>query len=417
MSSQRDRSTSAPTWTATDLLHDYYAAVFRRSAEDHLSQKRIETYDSALYRYERYAGGRPTLGSVTEEELSHFAKSAVSRRTFERTARQLAGCVRKVVRSWSGTALPRIAPLPPPPPGSLREYAERVYIPEVMFQATAGSIGKLRRALRRLRRYAGDSDLPIAEVTDAVLAAFYRSLLDEGKPATTINSGYRAPLHCALRHAADHDLIVRPPRIKKLKETREVPDAWTVDEAKRLVDAAGKFRIGARYDDVPCNLWWKAILLIGWSTALRRAPLLAIRHRDLNLEAGMLHVPAERMKNRCAQTFALLPEAVAAAAKIWLPEERELFFPHRSVWGIDKHFRKLLKAADLSRGERRGLSQFHKLRRSTATAIASRAGIAAASALLGHSDTYVTKRYVANVGVANVQRILPSLGLDSRPTA
>jgi integrase len=75
-----------------------------------------------------------------------------------------------------------------------------------------------------------------------------------------------------------------------------------------------------------------------------------------------------------------------------------------------KHFDLLIDAAGIRRHRRKGFGKFHALRRSTATLMAAAAGVGAASTLLGHTDTYVTRRYVDPSAVTlDATTVLPSL--------
>jgi integrase len=394
------------TWPADSLLRTFYLAAFRPAAR--LSRKRLQVYDSAVRRLERFAGGEPRLGAVDRESLVAFAAWLPSRRCAPKYAKQLVGCIREIVRAWNDNALSPDE-LPPAEPGTIRHYFEQIYCPEAMVDAKPASIGKTRRAMIALRKFHG-GDVRFDELSDSLAAGFFRSLLDNGMPAVTINSGYRATWFAVWNHAADRGLVARGPRVKKLKEIREEPDAWSLAELKRILAAAERFRPGEHYGELPCGRLWHALLLTAWSTGLRRGSLLAIRRRDVDLATGLVYVAGEQMKNRRAQSFQLCPEALEAIGRIWLPE-RDRLFVGLSSYLLNRHFALILAAANVPPSRRKGLNKFHCLRRTTATAIASRAGVAAASALLGHSDHYVTGRYLdpRKLPGHNAAALLPSL--------
>jgi integrase len=425
---ERSKKPASPaTWEASALLRDFYLAMFLPSARRRLSKKRIETYDSALRRFERFVGGKPQLGSVDNLLLQEFAQHLFKRQregkgyaygVSKQHARQLAGCIRQIVRAWSGDRLPHRLPLPPADPGTVRHYAETVYIREVLFDAKRHTQKKVVGVMRKLREHLG-RDILLSEQTDSLAAGFFRVLLDQGKPASTINSGYRAPWFCVWNHAYFRDLVARPPRTKKLKETINAPDSLTIAEARRLIEAATCYRPGESYGDIRCNLWWRACLLTLWVTGLRRGSLLSIRRDDVDFENGLVYVPGENMKTGRAQNFHLGADALEAIGQIWLPR-RELLF--ESCWGVrtmTDHLAEIFKAAEIRPSRRKGMHLFHRLRRTTATFVAAGSSVAVASALLGHSERAVTMRYVdpSKVGAPRLDGILPTLLDIRRPPA
>lgn len=74
-------------------------------------------------------------------------------------------------------------------------------------------------------------------------------------------------------------------------------------------------------------------------------------------------------------------------------------------------FGALIEAAGVRCHRRKGLNKFHAVRRTSATHVAARAGLPAASSLLGQLDSYVVLRYVDphQSGAVDVTRILPQL--------
>jgi integrase len=178
---------------------------------------------------------------------------------------------------------------------------------------------------------------------------------------------------------------------EKLKQIYTPPDAWTTAEFRQLYSATRRFRPGESYEATPCGLWWSCLLLIAFGTALRRRTLLAIRHRDIDLASGLLHIRGETTKTRQGQVFRLSDEAIDAIRAIWDPARDLLFTPIKPRTQY-KHFDMLIDAAGISRHRRTKLTKFYALWRSTATLIAAAAGVGAASSILGHSEISVTKR-------------------------
>lgn len=397
-----------------------FRSFFRRQflpSQSALSASQLKAYKQAVATFLEFAGPKVSLRAVTDRKLSKFLHAAEKMGRATKHRRDQAGLIRQIVLAWDPTAVrkPRHrAELPPPAAGSLREYFEGTYAPEAMVGVRDFSVEDTRRTLRALYQFCGD-DLPVDQQTDALAAEFFRHLVKHKRVAATVNR-YRRTWFAVWRHAYDRGLVERPPRVKKLKEVRNPPDSWTASELAAILDAAAEFRPDDRYGEVPSNFWWHAILLVGFWTGLRLGSLWSIRRADLNLASGLLFVDGENMKNGCGMTFRLPDEAIAAVQKIWLPQREFLFDCEQSISMVHKHFGHIVQAAGIPSGRRKNLAKFHKLRRSVATELASVAGVAAASMLLGHSSAVVTGRYVdpARLKAHDVTAILPPL-LPKKP--
>jgi site-specific recombinase XerD len=314
----------------------YYRADVRPQLRKKLSRKRLEQYDTALRRLEKFTGGRPRLGDVTHELLTEFKRWLPSRRVTKSTAKNYAGCIRMIAKAWRGELVPRIEPLPPAAPGTLRHYFEHTYKPEAMFHCTPASVAMSERAIRHLYRHIG-RDVQLAELSDSLVAEFLKSLLAGGLAAATVNTR-RAPLLAVWNHAFTNRVVDRAPRVRKAKEIRNPPEAWSVAELRNLLGAARRFRPGDRYgSSIPCNLWWTSALLVAYDTALRRGSLMAIRRDDVDLANRILRVDGGTMKTLKGQVFRLSVETAAALSEIW-QAPRELVFGGVKTRTQYKHF-------------------------------------------------------------------------------
>jgi integrase len=404
--------TSLATWVASSLFVDFYRREFLLDLE--LSDYRLRCYEQAVGRLLRFCGGKsPKLGQVTPQLIEALIAACGLDRRSQKWRDDVRCCLIKIMRTWDPNFGRTI--VPPAEPGTLRALFERHYVPERMTDATPQAIFEYRCAFLVLRRHVG-ADVRLDQLDqegDAILADFFQHLLKSGRRPATINNKYRAAILAVWRDAVERGLVARSPRVKKLKEFHNPPDAWSIDEMKRILATAALYRAGEMYGPVRRNLWWCAILLLGYWTGLRRGSLLSIHTRDLDLRKAVLYVPGESMKNRQGQLFALPAEVVRAIRKI-MPPERELLFecpvqPNT----VSKHFKALLGAAGIRPGRHQRLNLFHKLRRTTCTELAARASTALASSLLGHSDEYVTARYIdpTRAKAHDVTKILPRLAV------
>lgn len=282
-------------------------------------------------------------------------------------------------------------PEPEAPAGSVRHFFETVYCPQKMLGTTDKAKDDHRRVLRGMRDIF-KRDVMLSELSDSLAAQLFDALLARRISNTTVNN-YRAKLFSVWRFAYDRGLLNTLPRVEKLKEHIDEPDAWTEDEARRILEAAERLE-GSPLAGIPRNKFWKALLLVGYWTALRRGSLLAIERSDVDLENGWLYLPGNKIKNKRGKRFRLGPDALNAIREIWMPP-RELLFPWtREISETKRDFRKILQLAGIAPSRRKSMTQMHKWRRTVATLAAMRGGLASAIALLGHSGADVTKRYI-----------------------
>jgi site-specific recombinase XerD len=410
----RKLSEPATSWTGRSSFVEFYNQVFRPSAAWHLSEFRMRIYDQAVARLIAHCGGEsPTLGDVSDELVDELLAAQLDNRS-PKWRQDIGCCLRKIIRAWNPLACWRDE-APPAAAGSLREHFEQTYLPERLTGARAQTLCEYRASLKKLNDHVG-RDVRLRELTDTLIASFLTSLIDAGRSPVTANK-YRAMLLAVWRNAAEAGLVKRGPRLRKLRQPRNSPDAWSVPELRAIFEAAGLFAKSAWYGPVPCNMWWVAALQVAWETAIRRRSLFAITHDNIELKDGTLYVAGEDMKDGDGQDYQLSRGCIKAVGRIWHPRRKFIFrcdlsltegaFAHK----IERDFKRILEAAGVARSRRRGLTLWHKLRRSTATAIAAQEGIAAATKLLGHSTEVVTTKYIdkSQLPKRDVTEILPRL--------
>jgi integrase len=228
------------------------------------------------------------------------------------------------------------------------------------------------------------------EQNDALAAEHFRWLRERGLAPATINH-HRSGWFAVWNLACQRKLITQAPSVPKFRVHRDVPDAWTADEAARILEAASRIYPGRTAQGIPIGKLWRAIVLVLWYTGLRRGTLLKLRPADVDLQNGWLTVPAAAMKNRTGKRYKLGPDAIEALADIWDPNRARLF-PLRWERAAD-HFRAVLKLAGIQTSGG-SMSMFHRFRRTVATLVAVKKGLHAAMELLGHSSIEVTLRYI-----------------------
>jgi integrase len=323
--------------------------------------------------------------------------------------------LRQIVLSWDPKAFSEEEAESTPPEGSLRRHFEAVYLPTEMFDKQPASQADTRRAIRRLDEFY-DRFVMLAELSDSLAADFFRGLIGEGYPAATVNK-FRRNLFAVWRHAEQAGLVRRPPNVRKLQELHEDPDAWSVAEFARILDAASRISDDGLYGKATRAEWWTAVLNCAYWTGLRRSSILRIQRSHLDLDTGWLSIPSRNMKTKRAKRCRLAPTAIAAVERLVakLPRREQLIFlPHPTLGHLNRPFDEILSLAGVPLSRRRGMNRFHKIRRTAATAAYEAGGIAAASALLDHSDPRTTFRHYIDgraIRDNDATLVLPALSL------
>lgn len=188
------------------------------------------------------------------------------------------------------------------------------------------------------------------------------------------------------------------PKIRKHKEPKRVPEAWSVEEFQRLIAAAS--RVEGYVGSVPASLWWPTLILTIYWTGVRISAVMALRVEDVNLQSKTLRFPAEIQKHFSDQVFSIPDDLIELHRKL-NPGARghkcvfdDWPLDRSGLWGwkyLNKTFGAICKDAGLQ-SDRRG--KFHKIRRTFATQVCVSAGKGAAQMLLGHASMNTTERYL-----------------------
>ncbi len=246
--------------------------------------------------------------------------------------------------------------------------------------------------------------IKLKSLTATHVRGFYREKLDSGLAPATIHK-IHACLHKALAQAVADGLIPRNATnsLKLPRIDREEIDPLTPEETNRLIEASHGDRLEALY-------------VLAIHTGLRQGELLALKWKDLDLEAGTLRV--QRTLTRTKGTYSLgepktkksrrtvrLTTGAVTALRGHLERQLEeigclgsLYKPGGLVFaggtgGIlnpsnlrNRSFANLLRRADLPANTR-----FHDLRHTCATLLLSRnVNPKVVSELLGHATIAIT---------------------------
>jgi integrase len=249
----------------------------------------------------------------------------------------------------------------------------------------------LTATVRQLYAHAG-RPLSLEESDRPLLAAWAESLLQTHGPIT-INNKLRM-VRSLLLAAYDDDLLDRPPRrIRRLPEDLPPPEAWTVDEVRRLL--AHLDCEGGRVGQSPASDWWTSLVLVVYWTACRIGALLRVEVSDYQPGVGLT---VKRQKNGHQQWYALPPACCERLERVLPDSGRIWHWPYhkRTLWS---QFRRHIEAAGLP-CPRTGRSLFHRLRRTNASYCAAE-DPAIAQRQLDHADYAVTLRSYVDPRIAS----------------
>lgn len=398
-----------------ESLLGFYRQVFRPVVAAQLSTRRVNEFDAAINALHDHVGRPLPLVDVSPELVEQYRAWLDTRPLLPKQRIRYRGCICRIMRAAGFEHLfpkrdgaeprryvaaerpPTVRgkqgwkrrPLPVGEPGTLLHFFEHVYVPQAIPNCTHGHRNSLYTAFRHLRECFG-RDLEMRELSREKIAELIAWLKEGGAEQLTAKN-IVARLLAVWRYAAELDQAPTVPRFRKWRVPRNAPDAWSLDEMARIYVAAGELD-RKPIAGIPAARFMRAMLLVGYWTALRRGTLLRIRISDVDL-SGWLHVPGSQIKNGRGKRYRLGADAVEAIRDILEPG-RELLFPSPSDAGtLSKHLRSIIADAGVP-PSRHTLGLWHKVRRTAITHTAARAGMPAAIALAGHSAQYVTERYL-----------------------
>lgn len=270
------------------------------------------------------------------------------------------------------------------------------------------------RAVREFSEVLG-RPATIEDLSDDNVLALLHNVLSRGLSPVTANHR-RKCLLALWSWLARRRIIDSFPCVPKVKEPKRLPRAWTMAELAKLIqscrEATGIIGGAAAAD------WWCAFHAVMWDTAARTTEVMTLEWSWLNLETGILTVPAATRKGKTSDAvYQLQPDTVAMLRKIITPHPL-IFFGIGHPSNLFKRYRTLLLRAGLP-ADRYSMPQ--KMRRSHASHLKAAGGDATSS--LMHTTDQVTRESYYDRTITDVTpssllfRILDAPGLESVATA
>ena len=217
----------------------------------------------------------------------------------------------------------------------------------------ASSVNQLRWTVRALERELG-RPADVGDLTADAINTHLLALKNAGLAASTIR-GRRVNLVTLWKYARRcHYVLEKPVGIRKIKVPQLAPRAWTQDEVQHLLTVIGSMQ-GTVMTGHKAAAYWRAYLLVGWDTGLRRCDLIKLSAKDVSTD-GLVVITQEKTGE--VITCRLRPETAAALAVL---EGEGLSWEGRTeVWY--RHFKRVLLTAGL-------VGKPKWIRRSSATAV------------------------------------------------
>ena len=246
----------------------------------------------------------------------------------------------------------------------------------------------------------------LADLTTDVVNAYLRALRKDGKlVAHSIRSQRRNLLvlwHDALKEGL---LTEATARVLKVKCPRPMPDSWTDDEVRKMLAAVDeKFGGVFKRSRVPRRYFWRSMILVAWDTGLRLGDLIELRTANV---LGRDEFQVVQSKTGMPVFCRLKPETVKAIGKTFPPYRQRIFGDGLCRDQMLKQLRAIVKAAGVGSGS------FHKIRRSSATAV-ELAVPGSAMQFLGHlTPDLAYRHYVDRSRVQQAKPTPPALFDDT----
>ena len=225
-----------------------------------------------------------------------------------------------------------------------------------------------------------------ADLIDDNLDNHMARLVQSGLAVATANKDY-AQLTAIWRFGNRNRLVDTWPNVLPYPEPERVPLGWMPSDLDKLFSAI--VQQDGSIAGAPASLWWKTLILVLLDSGERIGAIRRLT-RDC-IQGNYILVSAQYRKGKTRDKLFELSPATMECLKVLLMAHRfnELFPWDRSETYIYYRYKKILARAGLSVDSR---SQFHRLRRTVASAVKNQGGDATAA--MDHASSKTTQRYL-----------------------
>lgn len=271
---------------------------------------------------------------------------------------------------------------------TLREFFKTTYRPLRLRGRSANTAKLYEATFRAFDRWLVAEGIAqecgIEHLDELLLARFLEAYSQNHSPYTA--EKIRTQLMALARLAWERRLpgLDRMPSCQAGVLPDRIPTAWSVEEMRRLFEAATKVK--GWVGDIPAGEWFSAAIMLAFESGERIGAILATPARDYQKPTLIIH-PEARKGGRRGRVYHLSDDLCARLDRVvGYGYEMLLPWPQTPTHVYDR-LKKILKAAGLA-GKRLA---FHQIRRTAISHIAAAGGDPVAFA--GHSSPAITKRW------------------------
>lgn len=229
---------------------------------------------------------------------------------------------------------------------------------------TPNTAGKYKHELRRWERLTENP--PVGEITNETLAAFRQAALDDGLTPRTVNSTW-STIRSILRRLGPIftgnpwglGIIPSVPAMKLCKVVRKRPRRIDLDDLTEVYLACKYAQ--CPHVGFPAVDWWRCLIVLAYTTGLRKSDLLSIEVEHIDFRNRRLTVCAQKTLKE--DDLPLHDVAIEHIRRILPPEGKLFRGPYRRGGLFYKYWREIIQRAGV---EHFGL---HDLRRTGASEI------------------------------------------------
>jgi integrase len=208
---------------------------------------------------------------------------------------------------------------------TLEAFFWRVYYPN--YEARLGGTVKPRTVedvlttLRHWQRLTNDPPLAEIDGNDELLAAFVTALQREGLKPLTVKKHVRwvrtilGLASSGHRHYGAKRIVASVPHVVSPKLERRRPRRIPADLLPRLWQAAGD-ATKPYFEGVEPADYWRGLLMMSANTGVRTSNLRFLERRQVDVDAGRIHLLPSQTKGNVEQRLPLWPETVEAVSTL-----------------------------------------------------------------------------------------------------
>lgn len=255
------------------------------------------------------------------------------------------------------------------------------------------TVERYEKSLRNFEKYFEglDNNLTWATVDADLIRGWMETMVDKGMKATSVNADLAA-IRTFYKFALARKLVDHDPawQVTGPKKQKPLPQFLKEREMEKLLDEQN-------WDDNYIDVRARTIILLFYEAGIRRAELVGLDDKDVDLEARQLKVTGKRNKQRIVP----FGEELASELKRYVEVRDREAVRQSSAFFVGKHGERIT-AAKVYEIVKKHLSMVtsmkkrspHVLRHTFATALLNNgAGLEGVRQLLGHESLQTTEIY------------------------